>query len=94
MPRQLSVRAEIPHSWDVEHWPAGVYPHSEGRARYLIRTYKDELLREGAMSRVGRELVFLGARYSRWLERRAAYVPDFEIAPNRPKKDAAQDAAA
>jgi hypothetical protein len=79
---------QVPHSWDVEHWPPEVYPHSGHRARYLIRTYRDELIRAGVMSRVGRELVFLGARFNKWLETRAAYVPDFTIAPNRkPKED-------
>lgn len=38
----------------------------------------------GALVRVGRELVVLGGRYSRWLERQATNVPGFEIAPNRP----------
>ena len=83
MSKQRPADSSIPHSWDVEHWPQTVYPHSSHRARYLIRTYRDELLCEGAMSRVGRELVFLGARYSRWLEKRAAYVPGYVPAPNR-----------
>lgn len=84
MSRQRSATAGIiPHSWDVEHWPPTVYPHSGHRARYLIRAYRDELIREGVMSRVGRELVFLGARFNRWLEKRAAYVPGYEIAANR-----------
>ena len=66
---------KVPASWDLEHWPAHVYPHTEGRARYLLRAYRDELLAAGALTRVGRELVVLGARYARWLERRTAEVP-------------------
>lgn len=69
--------AKAPHSWDIEHWPESVYPHSEGRARYLLRAYRDELLAAGALTRVGRELVVLGARYARWLERRTAEVPGY-----------------
>jgi hypothetical protein len=87
--RTRSAAAECPHSWDVEHWPSDVYPHSGTRAKYLIRTYRDEFLREGVMSRVGRELVFLGARYAKWLEKRAAHVPDYVPAPNRVRAEAA-----
>lgn len=66
-----------PHSWDLEHWPAHVYPHATGRARYLVRVHRDELLVAGALTRVGREFVVLGARYTRWLERQASGVSEF-----------------
>lgn len=81
-----------PHSWDLEHWPQSVYPHTTGRARYMVRSHKNELLAAGALSRVGRELIVLGARYTRWLESRASAVPDFEVAANRkpiPERSAA-----
>jgi hypothetical protein len=74
-----------PHSWGIESWPADVYPHRPNRARYLISTHRDELMAVGALVRVGRELVVLGTRYTRWLERQASRVPDFEIAPNASK---------
>ena len=81
------VAAEAaPHSWDLEHWPTGVYPHTTGRARYMVRSHRDELLAAGALSRVGRELIVLGARYTRWLEARSTEVPDFEIAANRKRE--------
>jgi hypothetical protein len=80
--------AGMPHSWGIEAWPADVHPNSPSRARYLIRTHRDELMAAGALVRVGRELVVLGARYSRWLERQASRVPDFEIAPNRERSAA------
>lgn len=83
MPSRKPLATEAPHSWDMEHWPEHVWPHTRDRARYVVRLYRDDLVREGALSRVGRELVFFGARYSRWLEKRAALVPDFEIAANR-----------
>ncbi len=72
-----------PHSWDLEHWPQAVYPHTTGRARYMVRAHKTELMAAGALSRVGRELIVLGARYTKWLESRATAVPDFEVAANR-----------
>jgi hypothetical protein len=36
----------------------------------------------GVLSRVGREIVIQGARYSRWLERQSSRVPGFECAAN------------
>jgi len=78
MTRKLSnAVAEIPHTWDFEHWPPHVYPHSAHRAKYLARAFRDDLIREGVMTRVGRELVFFGARYDRWLQKRRADVPGY-----------------
>jgi hypothetical protein len=87
---RIPVAAEAaPHSWDLEHWPQSVYPHTTGRARYMVRSHKDELLAAGALSTVGRELIVLGARYTRWLEARATHVADFEIAANRNREQPA-----
>lgn len=80
--RTPSTAAPAPHSWDLEHWPPGVYPHAEGRARYLLRCHRDELMAAGALVRVGRELVVIGDRYSRWLQTRAADVPGFQSNAN------------
>jgi hypothetical protein len=63
-----SAAQPVPHSWDLEHWPVHVSPHSPDRARYLIRTSKCELIAAGALCRVGRQLVLLGAGYTRWLQ--------------------------
>ena len=76
------ARSKIPHSWCLTDWPEDVYPHRLSRARYLVRVHKQELLAQGALCRVGRELVVLGDRYSRRLERQASRVPDFECAAN------------
>jgi hypothetical protein len=73
----------IPHSWTIEGWPADIYPNSASRARYIVRTHKPSLIAEGALARVGRDLVFFGANYHRWLERKRADVPGYEIAANR-----------
>lgn len=83
MSRSRSLAAEVPHSWDIEHWPDHVYPGSPSRGRYVIRAHKDDLIREGALARVGRELIVFGGRYVRWLEKRAASVPGYMPAPNR-----------
>jgi len=81
--RTRTTAEAAPHSWDLEHWPTAVYPHTTGRARYVLRAHRDELLAAGVITRVGRELVVLGARYTRWLESRSTEVPDFAIAANR-----------
>ncbi len=76
MARQLAAMP-APHSWDMEHWPGHVYPHNEGRARWLMRANKDELILAGAVTRIGREFVFFGDAYSRWLQSKKPRVRDF-----------------
>jgi hypothetical protein len=84
--------AEIPHSWDVEHWPANVYPCRSSKGRYVLRQHREELIAAGVLSRVGRDLVILGAAYAAWLAKHRQSVEGFEIAPNR-SASAAQVAA-
>jgi hypothetical protein len=88
MSRSQNQAAAVPHSWDLEGWPSTVFPGTPSRARYIVRTHRDELMREGALARVGRELVIFGAKYARWLEKRAADVPGFVAAPNRERTPA------
>jgi hypothetical protein len=79
-----------PHSWDFEHWPSHVWPHTAQRARYIVRTFKAELIVEGALSRVGREIVFNGLPYTRWLELHSAKAAKYALAMNlgrRPETD-------
>jgi len=80
-----NAAAEIPHSWDLEHWPQTVYPHTSSRARYLARAHRDELLQEGALARVGRELVFFGKNFDRWLQRQRGEVAGFDCPANKVK---------
>jgi len=68
----------FPHSWDLSCWPAEVWPGESKRGRWIVRSYRDELMRHGALSRAGRTLVVLGTGYARWLEQRAANVPGFQ----------------
>jgi hypothetical protein len=76
--RTQNTAALAPHSWDFEHWPSHVYPHSENRARWLLRSKRAELLAAGAVVRVGREFVFIGAKFTRWLQMNACAVPNFK----------------
>lgn len=75
--------SSFPHSWSIEDWPAEIHPGTPTRARYLVRAHRASLISEGAIARVGRELVIIGERYACWLEKRTSAVPEFEIAPNR-----------
>lgn len=76
-------RTDLPHSWAIDNWPVDVFPNNSTKGRYLVRMHRDELLTHGALSRVGRTLIVLGAGYAKWLQRKAGRVPGFAIAPNR-----------
>lgn len=75
--------ATVPHSWPSSHWNPDVYPNTQQKAKYLVRTYRDELLACGALTRIGRDLVVIGSAYVKWLNKHRAHVPGYEIAPNR-----------
>jgi hypothetical protein len=84
MPRQrLQPAQPAPHSWAIESWPGHVFPHSPGKGRYLIRCNRTALVAAGALVRVGRDLVILGAPFSKWLQSQVGRVDGFQIAPNR-----------
>ncbi len=67
----------FPHSWDLSRWPPEIWPGEPVRARWLVRAYRDELMRYGALARTGRTLIVLGRGYAAWLEQRAAHVAGF-----------------
>ena len=73
-------------SWAVKKWPTNVFPGCPGRGRRVVREHRTELLKAGAIARVGRELVVIGARYQKWLEKQATNVPGFECAANRSRE--------
>jgi hypothetical protein len=82
MPTQVNAAA-APHSWSIETWPAHVYPGNTERARYFVRVHKHELLAAGALTRPGRELIIIGARFCRWLESKAPNAADFDTGAAR-----------
>jgi hypothetical protein len=75
-------------SWAIKAWPSTVFPGTAGRGRRVVREHRNALVQAGAIVRVGRELVVIGARYQRWLEKQAANVADFECAANRSREAA------
>jgi hypothetical protein len=92
MPTKINAEA-APHSWAIETWPTTVYPNTAERARYFVRAHKQELFAAGALTRPGRELVIVGARFCQWLQSQAAKVPEFDNGAARTRR-ARQGAAA
>jgi hypothetical protein len=76
--RTPTAVASAPRSWELSTWPAEIWPHNPKRAQWIGRAYRKELLAAGAMTRIGMKLVFIGAKYESWLERRANHVVEFQ----------------
>jgi hypothetical protein len=72
----------VPHSWEFDTSPASVWPHEKKRFEWLARAYRKELIEAGALTRVGKKLVFIGANYTKWLTKRSRHVTEF--ASNNP----------
>jgi hypothetical protein len=84
MSKNSSPVPNLPHSWEISTWPEGVYPsngdpeETRRRAQWLVRANRSQLMAEGALSRVGKSLVILGAGYARFLQRQACRVTEYE----------------
>jgi hypothetical protein len=76
-PTRTRAATSSPHSWELDTWPSEVWPHGTKRAGWIARAYRKELIEAGALTRIGKKLVFLGAGYTRWQERRAQHVVEF-----------------
>ena len=76
------------HSWPLKNWPSTVYPNDPDRATYMVRANRDELVREGALVRVGRELVIIGDKYIRWMQKKGSAVPGYECPANKDRATA------
>jgi hypothetical protein len=89
--KTVPVRQEtvvVPHSWRLVDWPKDIYPGSYVRGRRICRAYRSELVSEGALTRIGRELVVMGAGWSRWMAKQAGKVLEFDVGANRPENAA------
>lgn len=84
--KKLAVES-MPQSWAIPDHPRGVYPGDPSKMKYLSRAYRDELMACGALARIGRDLVVLGAGYAAWLAKNQNRVHGFEIAPNRDRAE-------
>ena len=74
LPIAPPVSSAAPRSWELRTWPAQIWPHATRRAQWISRCYRKELLAAGAMTRVGKMLVFIGLQYEAWLEHRVNQV--------------------
>jgi hypothetical protein len=72
-----SASAKSLHSWELDTWPPDVWPHTTKRAKWISKAYRKELIAAKAITRVGKTIVFVGAAYTRWLERRSQHVVEF-----------------
>ena len=79
----MASNTSIPHSWSLKDWPQDIYPNDSGKARYSVRAHRDELTAAGALVRVGRELVIIGAPYVRWMQKKGAAVHGYECGANK-----------
>jgi hypothetical protein len=78
----------LPHSWDLRSWQtiaAHGWPHNEMAARRLLRAHRAELQAAGALTRIGRSLVFLGSGSMKWLASQAPNVTELDVPMNRPE---------
>jgi hypothetical protein len=72
-------------SWTFATWPLEVWPNDGAKARRVVRSNATALLNEGAISRVGREIIVFARQYDRWLRKQSHRVMDFDCAINRPE---------
>lgn len=87
MPAPKVSALPVPHSWTPPDWPLHVYPGTERKGRYIIQQHREELVRLGALTRVGRDLVVIGRPYAAWVQTQGHRVVGFEIAPNKQPED-------
>ena len=76
----------IPPTWGLKNWPPDVFPYDGKRARHVLRIHQRELLEFKALTRIGRELVVLGAGFNAWLASNAKAVTEWTqtgVAANR-----------
>jgi hypothetical protein len=59
-----------------------VFPGDASRARYVLRHHRRDLVASGAIVRIGRQLVFMGAAYNAWLARHANRVEGYTLPMN------------
>lgn len=92
--KRISASADIASikSWDFSTWPGDVWPNEAGRARWVVRSHRDELVAAGALARSGKTLIVLARGYERWLISRAGFVREFES--NNPRLRSCRHVAA
>jgi hypothetical protein len=77
----------VPHSWGFSTWPAHVWPNDGVRGKRFCRTFEDQLFKSGALTRGGRELIVIGAGFTKFLHSQRHRVQDFECPANLVKRN-------
>jgi hypothetical protein len=88
MPKSKSQTIPPLISWSLKTWAKQaphIWPGNGEDGRGILRAHKAELYQCGALTRVGREIIFLGPGYQTWLVSNKSRVFDYEIPPNRPE---------
>lgn len=76
---------KVPHDWTIKTWPPGVFPYDGKKAKRWIRTNQKALVKAGAITRIGRDIVIIAAGWFRWYAANAKRVADYEVLPNLPQ---------
>ena len=84
-PAAPTVTITLPHDWTIKTWPRDVYPYDGAKGRHLIRVHQAKLSAAGALTRIGHEIVVLGAGYAKWMASNAPRVTEYTPAANRPE---------
>jgi hypothetical protein len=83
-PKRIAIKVDsLPQSWSVKNWPAHVAPGGPVAGRAFIRRNMEQLLECGALSRVGKELVVLGAGYALFLSKNMTNVRGWMCPANK-----------
>jgi len=75
--------APLPSSWRARAWPPSVFPNEQRPADYIVRRYKEQLERCGALARVGRDLIVIGQGYAVFLAQNMDRVSGYVAGPQQ-----------
>jgi hypothetical protein len=86
--RKQSVES-IPANWEIDRWPKDLFPHDAKRAKSFVRRHRQELIACGALTRVGRFLVIVGAGYATFIAKGMDRVEGYDTPANRKRESVA-----
>lgn len=83
-----TVTITVPYSWTLKTWARDardVWPFDGTKARHVLRVHQAKLVAAGALTRIGHEIVILGAGYAKWLASHTARVTEYTPTANLPE---------
>jgi len=84
-PAAPAVTITLPYSWTIKTWPRDVHPFDGAKARHLLRVHQAKLVAAGALTRIGHEIVVLGAGYAKWMASNVTRVTEYTPTANLPE---------